>query len=254
MHEPGENSGTFAVNGVDLCVDIKGDGEPLVLLHGGGGASQNWSLIFDAPPPGFCTIAPDLRGHGRSTNPSGAFSIRQCALDVLALLDGLDVDRFKAIGVSLGAKTLLHVATMQPARVEAMVIASATPYFPPQARSAMAQLTVESRTPQEWSQMRAWHVHGDAQIEAVWRAMRGLKDSYTDMNFTPPLLSTISARTLVVHGDRDPLYPVELAVEMYRAIPRASLWIVPGGGHGPIFGAQSAPFRSAALAFLREGG
>ena len=254
MHEPGPNSGTFAVNGVALYVDIKGDGEPLVLLHGGGGASQNWSLIFDAPPPGFRTIAPDLRGHGRSTNPSGAFSIRQCAFDVLALLDGLDVDRFKAIGVSLGAKTLLHVATMQPARVEAMVIASATPYFPPQARSAMAQLTVESRTPQEWSQMRAWHMHGDAQIEAVWRAMHGLKDSYTDMNFTPPLLSTISARTLVVHGDRDPLYPVELAVEMYRAIPRASLWIVPGGGHGPIFGAQSAPFRSAALAFLREGG
>src|SRR3954468_293358 len=195
MYEPGKNSGTFAVNGVDLDVDIQGAGEPLVLLHGGGGASQNWSLIFDAPPPGFRTIAPDLRGHRRSTNPAGGFSIRQCALDVLALFDGLDIDRFKAIGVSLGAKTLLHVATMQPARVEAMVIASATPYFPPQARSAMAQLTVESRTPQEWAQMRAWHVHGDAQIEAVWRAMHGLKDSYTDMNFTPPLLSTISART-----------------------------------------------------------
>ena len=49
--------------------------------------------------------------------------------------DHLRVDRFKAIGVSLGAKTLLHVATAQPSRVDAMVLVSATPYFPQQARA-----------------------------------------------------------------------------------------------------------------------
>lgn len=57
------------------------------------------------------------------------------AHDVFGLLDRLGIDRFKAIGLSLGAKTLLHAATRQPSRVEAMVLVSATPYFPQQARS-----------------------------------------------------------------------------------------------------------------------
>jgi pimeloyl-ACP methyl ester carboxylesterase len=70
------------------------------------------------------------------------------------------------------------------------------------------------------------------------------------MAFTPPLLATIAARTLIVHGDRDPLYPVELALEMYRSIPESALWVVPNSGHGPIFGAQAAPFVAAALAHL----
>ena len=80
---------------------------------------------------------------------------------------------------------------------------------------------------------------------------RGFATSYDDMAFTPPLLATIRARTLVVHGDRDPLYPVELGVELYRNIPNAALWIVPNGGHGPIFGASAPRFAEAALAFLK---
>jgi len=80
--------------------------------------------------------------------------------------------------------------------------------------------------------------------------MRGLKDSHDDMAFTPPLLATITARTLIVHGDRDPLYPVELALEMYRSIPSSALWVVPNGGHGPIFGALAAPFVDTAIGYL----
>ena len=70
------------------------------------------------------------------------------------------------------------------------------------------------------------------------------------MAFTPPLLATITARTLIVHGDRDPLYPVELALEMYRAIPSSALWVVPNGGHGPIFGGQAAEFVRVAVDYL----
>jgi len=80
---------------------------------------------------------------------------------------------------------------------------------------------------------------------------QALKDSYDDMNFTPPLLSTITARTLLVHGDRDPLYPVKLALEMYEAIPRSYLWVVPNAGHGPIFGEMKGRFVETALKFLR---
>jgi pimeloyl-ACP methyl ester carboxylesterase len=238
------------VNGFQLHYEDRGDGEPLLLLHGGTGIGADWNLVFTGDPAGFRVIVPDLRGHGRSTNPSRTFTFRQAADDVLALLDRLDLGRVKAIGLSMGAKTLLHMATQQPARLEAMVLVSATPYFPAPARAAMAQLTTDGFSDADWSALRSRHVHGDDQIRMLFEQMRGFKDHHDDMAFTPPLLATITARTLIVHGDRDPLYPVELALEMYRAIPGSALWIVPNGGHGPIFGPLAAPFAATATAFL----
>ena len=242
---------SLSVGDIEMYYEARGEGEPLVLLHGGGGIGANWDLIFKEPPAGYQLIIPDLRGHGRSTNPSPGFTFRQLAEDVFGLLDRLEIDRFKAIGLSLGAKTLLHVATQQPDRVEALVLVSATPYFPATARAIMGQLTVETRSKAEWEQMRQWHPQGDEQIRKLWEQMHALKDSYDDMNFTPPYLSTITARTLIVHGDRDPLYPVQLAMEMYAAIPRSYLWVIPNGGHGPIFGDRAPLFVETALAFLR---
>jgi pimeloyl-ACP methyl ester carboxylesterase len=150
------------------------------------------------------------------------------------------------------------MATQQPNRIEAMVLVSATPYFPEQARTIMRETSPDNRTDAEWQQMRKWHKHGDEQIRAIWKQANAFADSYDDMNFTPQDLSTISARTLIVHGDRDPLYPVNLAMEMYAAIPRSALWVIPNGGHGPIFadytgnGETTARFAETALAFLRD--
>jgi pimeloyl-ACP methyl ester carboxylesterase len=79
---------------------------------------------------------------------------------------------------------------------------------------------------------------------------RALADTWDDVNFTPPYLSTIIAETLIVFGDRDPLYPVSLAFELHAAIPASHLWVVPNGGHGPIFGEHSARFSETALSFL----
>jgi pimeloyl-ACP methyl ester carboxylesterase len=239
------------INGFHMHVDRRGDGEPLLLLHGGTGIGADWALVFTAgDPAGYDLIVPDLRGHGRSTNPSRAFTFRQAAADVFAMLDRLGVPRVKAIGLSMGAKTLLHMATQQPDRIDAMVLVSATPYFPTPARAAMAQLSVDNFSDADWAAQRARHVHGDEQIRMLFDQMRALKDSYDDMAFTPPLLATITARTLIVHGDRDSLYPVELALEMYRAIPSSALWVVPYGGHGPIFGSQAAAFVSVAMNYL----
>jgi pimeloyl-ACP methyl ester carboxylesterase len=55
------DSGTIPINGFDMYYEARGEGEPLVLLHGGGGIGANWNLIFEQPPSGFRTIVPDLR-------------------------------------------------------------------------------------------------------------------------------------------------------------------------------------------------
>jgi pimeloyl-ACP methyl ester carboxylesterase len=238
------------VNGLQLFYRDSGTGDPLLLLHGFTGSGDDWQHVFAEPIAGHRVIAPDLRGHGRSTNPAGTFRFADVARDLFALLDHLGIDRVKAIGMSAGANTLLHMATQQPDRLSAMVHVSGTPRFPDQARAIMRSMTEESRSADEWTVMRGRHHSGDDQIRALWRHAREFADDRDDMNFTAATLAPITARTMIVHGDRDPLYPVELAVELYRAIPNASLWVVPEGGHGPIFGEQAAPFVRTMAAFF----
>lgn len=236
-----------------MYYEVRGEGEPLLLLHGGMGIGGDWRHVFAVNPDGYRVIVPDLRGHGRSTNPAKSFTFRQCAQDVLALLDHLHVTRTKAIGMSMGAKTMLHVATMQPERVEAMVLVSATPHFPPQLREEAAKYTreaFENLTEDERNFLRKRHVHGDEQILALYEMTRSFATSHDDMAFTKERLGGITARTLIVHGDRDPLYPVEMAIELFRGIAGSSLWIVSNAGHGPVFGAMAQPFAAAALAHL----
>jgi pimeloyl-ACP methyl ester carboxylesterase len=244
---------TIGLNGFQMYYEAGRDGEPLLLLHGGMGIGGDWRHIFPSDPEGYGVIVPDLRGHGRSTNPAREFTFRQCANDVAALLDHLGLVRVKAIGMSMGAKTLLHLATAQPARLDAMVLVSAAPYFPQTLRTVAAQFTRQSFDllgEPERDALRNRHVHGDEQIRQLYDMTRAFATSYDDMAFTPPQLGSITARTLIVHGDRDPLYPVELALELFRGIPRSALWIVPYGAHGPIFGPMAPPFTAMALAHL----
>jgi pimeloyl-ACP methyl ester carboxylesterase len=211
-----------------------GGGDPLLLLHGFTGSGDDWKHVFAEPLTRFRVIAPDLPGHGRSPNPRNDFKFADVARDVFALLDALKIDRVKAIGMSAGANTLLHMATQQPSRIVSMIHVSGTPRFPDQARAIM----------------RAMKEEGDDQMRALARHAHAFADDRDDMNFTAASLAAITTRTLIVHGDRDPLYPVEQAVGLLRGIPNAALWVIPNGGHGPIFGDQAAPFVQTATAFL----
>jgi len=240
------------INGIALHYETSGDGQPLLWLHGFMGAGSDWKYIFNDPPAGWQLIALDLRGHGASTNPSGAFSFREAARDIIGLLRHLELDSVKAIGLSGGGITLLHMAAMMPACLTSMVVVSAPPYFPSQARVVMRQASPSMFGDVEMERMRARHRYGDAQIEQLLACTRAFADSYDDVAFTPPLLATISADTLIVFGDRDPFYPVSQAFDLHAAIPRSHLWVVPDGGHGPIFGQNAPLFAKSALAFLGD--
>jgi pimeloyl-ACP methyl ester carboxylesterase len=226
-----------------------GVGKPLVLLHGFGGCAQNWHPFSAKLSERYRLIVADLRGHGRSTNPENKFTHREAASDVFLLLDKLGVGHFSAMGMSSGGMALLHMATSQPKRIDSMVLISATSHFPNQARVMMRGATFE-RMPQEVQEMyRECAKRGDGQIRQLIAQFNALHENYDDMNFTAQRLSAIAARTLVVHGDRDRFFPVEIPVSIYRSIPDAALWIIPGGDHVPIYDPK-VPFTSTALAFL----
>ncbi len=242
---------TVPINGMQMYYVSHGEGEPLVLLHGFTGSSGDWELFLPDLVQGYRLIIPDLRGHGRSTNSSGTFTFRQSALDVFALLDYLAINRFKAIGMSGGGNTLLHMATQEPERVTALVLVSAVSYYPEQARAFMRAYTMDNFTDDEWRMLRQRHQHGDEQIRALFRQGRAFADDYQDMNFIPPYLATITARTLIVSGDRDPLVPVSIAVDLFNAIPHSYLCIIPNGEHLPVFHERRETFIRTVVPFLR---
>ena len=243
-------AGAVTVNGFEMHVEERGSGEPLLLLHGFGSSGQAWNPVLEDFSRRYRVIVPDLRGHGGSTNPSGEFTHRQSARDIYALLDHLGIRRAKAMGISTGGMTLVHMATSQAERLEAMVLIGATTYFPEQARAIMARSGPDRLTTADWERYRKLHRHGDEQIRALRRQFLNFKDSHEDMMFTPPYLATIRARALIIHGDRDQFFPVSIPIEMYQSIPNSALWIVPNGGHVPIFGANRAEFLRIVSRFL----
>jgi pimeloyl-ACP methyl ester carboxylesterase len=239
------------VNGMDLFYEVAGSGEPLLWLHGGMGIGSDWQYIFSAAPSGYQLIAPDQRGHGRSTGARATYSFQQAARDAFALLDHLEVGRVKVIGLSGGGITALHMATLEPSRVAAMVVVSAPPRFPEQAKTIQRGFSDASLSDPERARMRERH-RREGQLETLFAQTRAMADA-GDPSFTPDQLAAIAADTLIVFGDRDFLYPVSIAVELREAIPRSWLWVVPNGGHGPVFGADAPLFEKTALTFLGGG-
>jgi pimeloyl-ACP methyl ester carboxylesterase len=97
-------------------------GMPVVLIHGWGCDSHDWSWqMGELLAEGFRVLAPDLRGHGRSTVPRDRFSPQDCAHDVACLMADRSIDSVIAIGHSFGAFVASALAVQHPSLVRAVV-------------------------------------------------------------------------------------------------------------------------------------
>ncbi len=248
-----EAEGRIERDGVEIFYRCFGSGPPL-LMHGFLSTGEQWAPFVDALGSEYRVIVPDMRGHGRSTNPTSPFLHRQSAADMLSLLDELEIETVRAAGYSSGAMTLLHAATLEPERFASLVLIAGTSYFPESSRALQRGLSLDEVPREIAAALRREHPGGDSQVRALVSQFNAMAETYDDMTFTPPHLGTIGAETLIIHGDRDEHFPVEIAVEMYRAIPNAYLWIVPNGNHFLAFVPEygSFPGAEALLPVMRE--
>lgn len=100
----------------------RGQGEPLLLIHGLGSSGGDWAFQVPALEARFRVIVPDLRGSGHSTTAPGEYSIEGFATDLWALLDALGVARANVVGFSLGGAVGLEMALMRPGAVPRLVL------------------------------------------------------------------------------------------------------------------------------------
>jgi pimeloyl-ACP methyl ester carboxylesterase len=110
---------------MNLNVEIKGQGYPILCLHGHPGSGKSLSVFTDHLSKSYQTIAPDLRGYGKS-RPVGNFEMSDHLTDLTALLDRLKIDRCLLLGWSLGGILALELALKDPQRFSGLIsIASA---------------------------------------------------------------------------------------------------------------------------------
>jgi pimeloyl-ACP methyl ester carboxylesterase len=152
-----ENSGKHAaVNGLDLYYEIHGEGEPLILLHGGVGAIEMFGEVLPLLAEGRRVIAVDLQAHGRTVDIDRPMTFEAMADDVAALIEHLGLGEADVMGYSLGGGVALRTAIQHPEVVRKLVLVS-TPFkrdgWYPEVLAGMEQMGPEAAEPMKQTPM-----------------------------------------------------------------------------------------------------
>lgn len=114
-------------NGLGFQVADEGAGTPVVLLHGFPDTSELWRhQVAALTGAGFRTIAPDMRGRGRSDRPANVadYALPKIVGDVTGIMDALKIQRAHVVGHDWGAAVAWLVAALAPDRVDHLVAIS----------------------------------------------------------------------------------------------------------------------------------
>ncbi|ACL25617.1 alpha/beta fold hydrolase [Chloroflexus aggregans] len=268
------------VDGFRLRVLTAGQGPVVLLLHGFVVSADDWMpTIQTLATAGYCAIAPDALGFGKSDKPGGAvYTLRRYADLNAGVLTAFGVEHAAVIGHSMGGKHALATTILHPHRVERLVIVDSEgfmrlPLFMRKGGSlpflGEAIATLSSFPFVVNMQLRAAFAQPDRYItpELVVRGQKTLSDPairntmislsrFYDANDLHgsglwPRLAEIRQPTLIIWGKEDRLFPVKCAYEAKRALPHARLEIIPNCGHFPMIEATDH-FHQLVLAFLPE--
>jgi pimeloyl-ACP methyl ester carboxylesterase len=117
--------GNYAsVNGINLYYEIHGKGEPLILLHGGVGASEMFQPIMSTLAKSRQVIAVHLQAHGRTVDIERPLSFELMADDIAALIKHLGLERTDLLGYSLGGEVALQTIIRHPELIHKLVLIS----------------------------------------------------------------------------------------------------------------------------------
>jgi pimeloyl-ACP methyl ester carboxylesterase len=263
---------TVRANGLDIWYVEAGAGPPLLLLHGGGvsngplWAASEWGWGGQLGPfaPHFRVFAPDLRGHGRTANPSGALGYPQYAEDMLAFAQALGLERPLVCGFSDGGAAAALMGILAPDVPRAVVnlagfdMFSPDPNYPsrvqmreqlggsPNATGTDYALMVSRSPTSRLRQRRIEDFETTQGPGALQRYFEQIFPVWTaPMAYTIADLARLAAPALFLVGDRDEFCPVELSAAAFRMLPRGEFGVLPHTTH-----AITAPACALMLDFL----
>ena len=216
---------------VNLYYEKHGKGAPLICLHNfSANGRSRFTPLLPLLTKHFTCYLVDLRAHGRSDNPTGIWTHEESAKDIIELCEKLHINSAFFLGTSSGGMTLLKVARMKSELVKAMVIDSATIRVPESSRKFYKH--PDTLTPKLIAHYEdANEIYGKDFWRYLPQTFYDFRLPECDVNLQPESLQDISAPTLIIHGDRDLFFPVDIAIDMKRNIPNSSLSVFPNTGH-----------------------
>lgn len=228
-------NGYSEVNGIKMYYEIYGQGNPLVLVHGGGSTIQtNFEKIIPLLAQNRQVIAVELQAHGRTNDRNADLTFEQDADDVATLLANLKIAKADIFGFSNGGTTTLQIAIRHPELVDKIILGSALAKRNgvPKAFWGFMENAKLENMPEQLKE-------GYKKVAADTNGLQIMhdKDAKRMVNFKDipdEQLQSIKAPVLIIIGDKDIITP-EHAMELHRQIKNSELAIIPGG-HGQYIG------------------
>jgi pimeloyl-ACP methyl ester carboxylesterase len=250
---------TSRIAGIRIYWEINGSlGEPIVLVHGSWGDSQNWATVVPALSRSFRVLTYDRRGHSRSERPAGQGSVREDVADLATLLEELRHSPAHVVGNSFGASIVLRLAAERPELFRSLIVHE-PPLFgllkdEPDATHALA--AVQERITTVVSVLSSGDLKAGARqfVETIafgpgaWSELpQEVRDTF--VNNAPTWLDEVhdpealeldlsglrgfTAPALLTIGDQSPPFFPLVVNRVATAMPHAKMHTYAGAGHVP---------------------
>jgi pimeloyl-ACP methyl ester carboxylesterase len=256
-------TGYAAVNDLNLYYEIRGTGEPLILLHGGVVGITMFGPNLAALAEKRRVIAVELQGHGHTADIDRAMGYEAMADDIAALIKHLKIERTDVMGYSLGGGVALQTAIRHPELVRKLVVVSA-PFrrdgFYPEVLAAMAQMGPAAGEGMKQSPLA--QLYPNVNWARLFTKLGDLLRKDYDWSKE---VASIKSPTMIVFADADAIRPAHI-IEFFGLLrggqkdagldgsgrPVAQLAILPGLTHynissSPSLATAVTPFLEAPL-------
>ncbi len=189
------------VNGLEMYYEIHGEGEPLVLLHGGVGASEMFGANLQELAKSRRVIAVHLQAHGRTPDVDRPLSYELMADDIEALIAHLGFEKADLMGWSLGGGVALQAAIRHPEVVRKLVLVS-IPFkrdgWYPEVLAGMGQMGPE--TAETMTQSPLYELYPNADWRALHTKIGDLLRQDYDWSKE---VEALKPQTMLVYADAD---------------------------------------------------
>jgi pimeloyl-ACP methyl ester carboxylesterase len=220
---------------------LRGEGAPLLLLHGWGASGDLWAPVLGPLQEGRRLIVPDLPGFGKTPSPPAVWSVEDYVRWTTALLDRIGVEQCDIVGHSNGGRIAMLTAARHPERVGKLVLvdsAGIRPRHGPRYHARVRSYKALRAAERSWllpdvlrrAAGRSAGRRGSSDYRAAEGTMRGTLVKLVNEDLTSHLAS-IRAPALLIWGEIDEETPLADARLMEQLIPDAGLVVFEGAGH-----------------------
>lgn len=224
------------IDGAEIYYQESGnpDGQPLVMLHGGLGSSEDFDGLLGYIPDLFKIIRIDLRGHGRSTLGELPLSYARYQQDVEAILDHLQVYKFHLFGFSDGGIVGYRLAALYDHRLLSLTTLGSQwrLHSDDPSIELLQDLTAEDWQEEFEEQVARYNeINPQANFSLLVDEVKELWLDTSENSYPNEQVDNINCSTLVIRGDRDDLFSLSEAITLISRVPGCEFFNVPFTEH-----------------------